>query len=115
MQMLPSFTSRTVVVSSGPSAATAGGIRTTPAVPPNERVARNRRRVCIIGIGSLPPPGRSHLQLAFELVEKAPIRAVGNDLLRTRFDETHFAHAQCVEPDRVLRVVFAPFIVRDLV
>src|SRR6266851_4332632 len=80
MQMLRSFTSLTVVVSRGPSAAAAG--RTRPAAPAIERVVRKRRRVCVIGIGTLPLSGRSCPQLAFELVQKAPIRAVDDYLMR---------------------------------
>jgi hypothetical protein len=69
MQMLRSFTSLTVVVSSGASVANAGGARMRPAAPASERVARKRRRVCIVGIGNLPF-FRSRLQLEFELVEE---------------------------------------------
>jgi len=37
----------------------------------------NRRRVCIIAMANLPIRLPSRLQLAFEFVQKAPIRAVG--------------------------------------
>jgi len=40
-------------------------------------MVRNRRRVWIIDIGSLL--SFSRLQLAFELVQEAPIRTVGDD------------------------------------
>src|ERR1700686_4876556 len=53
----------------------------------------------------------SRLQLAFYLVEKPPIRPIGDDLLRARFDETCFVQAQGIKADRVLGVVFAPFVV----
>src|SRR6185436_7259988 len=104
------------------------GVR-MPAAPARAVMVRKRRRVCNIGIESLPHPPRvlivsfprnrratgtpaavypyqchswtpactgattkieawcSRLQLAFELVQKAPIGAVGDDLLRARFDE----------------------------
>src|SRR5262249_27443522 len=52
----------------------------------------------------------SRLQLALELVQKTPIRAVGDDLLRSRFDQADVAQAQSIVPDRVLGVVFAPFV-----
>src|SRR6266404_4450714 len=72
------------------------------------------------GVGSaasasrrLPVYCSSRLQLAFELVQEAPIRAVGDDLLRARFDHTSVAHAQCIEADRVLGVVVAPFLIRN--
>src|SRR5467141_3238350 len=57
---------------------------------------------------------RSRLQLAFELVQEAPIGVVGDDLLRARFDKAHVAQAQCIEADRVLGVVVPPFVVRVL-
>ena len=41
---------RTLVVSGVPSAACASGTRTTPAAPAIEKVVRNRRRDCCIGI-----------------------------------------------------------------
>src|SRR6516164_10332460 len=56
----------------------------------------------------------SGLQLAFELVQELPIGAVGNDLLRVRFDEARFIQSQGVKADRVLGVVLAPFVVRQL-
>src|SRR4029077_11624081 len=77
---------RTVVVSRSPSAASARGARMRPAAPANEIVVRKQRRVCVVDIGSLPLLQRSRLQLAFELVEEAPICAVGDDLLRARLD-----------------------------
>src|SRR5271165_2402527 len=54
------------------------------------------------------------LQLAFELVEKAPIGAVGDDPLRYRFDEAEIMQSQRVEAQRVLWIVFAPFVIRDV-
>src|SRR5208282_5594203 len=56
----------------------------------------------------------SRLQLAFELVEKAPVGALGDDLLRVGFDETQFMQPKGVVPDRVLGVVFPPFVVGDI-
>src|ERR1700730_1181124 len=109
--MLPLFDSRTVVASSGPSAASDRGGRASPAAPASDMVVRNRRRVCIIVIGTSLL--RSRLQLAFELVQKAPVGAVGDDLLRARFDEAGFVQAQGVETDRVLGVVLPPFVVRQ--
>src|SRR5712664_2519593 len=57
---------------------------------------------------------RSRLQLAFELVQETPIGAVGDDLLRARFDQTDLAQAQRVEAHGVLGVVLPPFVVRQL-
>src|ERR1700730_5309327 len=103
IQMLPSFTSRTVVVSSGPSAANAGGMRTRRAAPANDRVVRSRRRVCVIGIGG-PPFVRSRLQLALELVEATPIGFFGDDLLRIRIDQARFIQPQRAKPHRVVGI-----------
>src|SRR4029077_13471950 len=112
------------------------------------RVLRNRRRVCVFGIGALSVRNRhcrawpgnprrisalwkvarmpgsspgmtnwnwhSRLQVAFELVQEAPIRALGDDLLWARLYEAHIAHAQGVEPQRILGVVLAPFVIWKL-
>src|ERR1700730_9351788 len=111
MQMLRSFTSLTVVVSSGASVANAGGARMRPAAPASERVARKRRRVCIVGIGNLPF-FRSRLQLAFELVEETLIGFFSDDLLRIRLDQARFIQPQRAKPHRVFGIVLPPF-VRD--
>src|SRR5262252_4278747 len=104
MQMLRSFGSWTVVVSSGPSvASTRRGRARKLAAPASKAVVRKWRRVCIVGIGKPPPIHYSRLQLAFELVQEPPISALGDDLLRGRLDEPGVAHAQRVEPDRILR------------
>src|SRR5215469_569238 len=55
----------------------------------------------------------SRLELAFQLVQKAPIGALVNDLLRARFDHADFMQAQCVESEGVFVIVFAPFVVRQ--
>src|SRR6516162_4864831 len=101
------------VVSRAPSAARAGGTPRRPAAPANESVVRKRRRVCVMGIGNLPSVF-SRLQLTFELVEEAPIGTLGNDLLRARFDHADFVQAQRVKADRVLGIVFAPFVVGNV-
>src|SRR5271168_4771077 len=41
-------------------------------------------------------PQRLRLQLAFDLVQEAPVRAIGDDLFRAAFD-----HAQLVQPKRI--------------
>jgi hypothetical protein len=56
----------------------------------------------------------SRLQLAFELVEKAPIGVFRDDLLRRFFDCAVFAQAQRIEADRVLGIVVTPFVVRKV-
>src|ERR1700730_18686280 len=112
--MLGFFGSLTVVVSREPSAANARGARTRPAAPARAAGVRNRRRVCGFGIGVIPFFQRSPLQLAFQLVQEAPIRAVGDDLLRARLYEAHIAHAQGIEPQRILGVVLSPFVIWKL-
>src|SRR6516225_10365308 len=113
--MLGSFTIRTVVVSGTPSAASTYGVRRRAAPQASDMVVRKRRRVCIIGIGRLLPLSRRLCpQLAFELVENAPVGAVGGDLLRGRLAELGITHAQRVEPDRILRVVFPPSVVGNV-
>src|SRR6516165_12243297 len=54
------------------------------------------------------------LQLAFERVEEAPIRVLGDDLLRGQLDEARLAHPQRVKPDRVLGVVLPPYVVSNI-
>src|SRR4029077_17126231 len=96
--------------SGGASAASTRGGRTWLIAPASEAVTRNRRCVHIIFTEVL----RSRLQLALELVEEAPIGALGDDLLRARLYQPGFVQAQRIKPQRVLVIVFAPFVVRNL-
>src|SRR5947208_2776015 len=105
--MLEIFGRRTEVVSRAPSAASARGARMRPAAPANESVVRKRRRVWVIGIGILLSL-KLRLQLAFDLVQKAPVGAVSDDLLRTAFDHAELVHPQRVKANRVFGVVFPP-------
>src|SRR6266849_321453 len=105
------FVRCTEVVSSGASAASKFGARTRPAAPAAARPATKRRRVWIHAIVGIPFLGRSRLQLALELVQEAPIGAVGDDLLRARLDHAGFMQPQRVEAHGVLGVIFAPFVV----
>jgi hypothetical protein len=52
----------------------------------------------------------SPLQLAFELIQEAPVRAVGNDLAGRQLNHAGFAQAERVEPDRIFRIVLAPLV-----
>src|ERR1041384_3194985 len=54
------------------------------------------------------------LQLPLELVQKAPVRALADDLLRARLDHACLVKAERVEADAVLGVVLAPAGVRQL-
>src|SRR5215470_76668 len=71
--MAGTFSMRSEVVSGGPLAACARGVRTRPAAPADERVVRKRRRVCISGIGS-PAYAGSTLSLCYRYE-----RCRGND------------------------------------
>src|SRR5262249_2273239 len=55
----------------------------------------------------------SRLQLAFELVQKPPVGAVGDDLVRACCDKAGFAQTQGIEAHCVLGVVLPPFAVRQ--
>src|SRR6516165_8521660 len=57
------------------------------------------------------PARELRLQLAFDLVEKAPVGAVGDDLLGGRFDQSGFAQAKSVPADRVLRIELPPLVI----
>src|SRR6516162_2028606 len=114
MQTPKTFGSRTEVVSSLPSAANTRRRRTRAAVPAAASPLI-KRRLAIIIIRDLSLQSGSRFQLAFELVKEAPVRAVDDDLLRARLDEARFAHAQGVEPERIIGIVFAPFVVRVVV
>src|SRR6516162_1736048 len=111
IQMTRELLRRTEVVSSDPSAASAGGRRARAAAPASDRVARKRRRVRVIGT---PPWLRSRLQLAFELVQKPPVGAVGDDALGVTLDHAEFVQPQRVKTHAVLGIVFAPLAVRVL-
>src|ERR1700751_2431916 len=87
-QMTGNLGSRTEVISGGGSAAPARGYRRKPATPVADSAPRTRRRVCIVDIVKSSLRVRhSRLQLAFQLVQKAPIASVGDNLLRGRLDQ----------------------------
>src|SRR5262245_32355069 len=103
--MLGALISRNRVVSGGCSA-DAGAVRnpSPPATPATVRPLTISRRVVML----------SPLELALELVEEAPVGALGEDLLRARRDHPRLVQAQRVEAERVRRIVFSPPPVRDL-
>src|SRR4051794_23014713 len=106
-QMPDALVRRTVVVSGGPSSASVGTLPSRRAVPATD-VATKSRRLCIMAIADLLVARRSHLQLAFQLVQEAPVGSVSDDLLRARLDQARVLHAQCVEPQRVFCVEIPP-------
>src|SRR6516162_92759 len=102
---------RTVVVSRRASAASTRGAASAPA-PANPIADSTRRRLSVIVIGivnSFPP---SRLQLTFDLVQKAPVGAIDDDLLGARLDQVSLAQPQRIKAYRVLGIVFAPFVIR---
>src|SRR5215831_9736916 len=60
----------------------------------------------------VPPP--LSLQLLLQLVEEAPVGALGQELLRARLEHPNLMQAQSIEPHRILGVVLTPFIVGEL-
>ena len=87
------FGRRTVGVSGACSSADDDGARRRPAPPAKDDVARKRRRDGLIVISTFSFRESSRLQLALELIQKAPIGAVGNYLLRTRIDHADFVQS----------------------
>src|SRR2546422_7541997 len=53
-------------------------------------------------------------QLFLQLVEEPPVRALAEDLLRARLDHPRFVKAERVEAQRVLVILRAPQVVREL-
>src|SRR5215470_17734468 len=56
----------------------------------------------------------SSFQLSFELIEEAPIGAIGNDRLRARLDHSGLAQPKRIESHRILGVIISPFAVGDV-
>src|SRR5438552_3189496 len=54
------------------------------------------------------------LELSLQLVEEAPVRALGDNLLRARLDHPRLVEAEGVEAHRVLRIVDAPLVVGNI-
>src|SRR5262249_21010487 len=87
------------------------------------RAAARQRRNAAARKEAPGPPGsqrrremrvsESRFQLALELVPEAPIRAISEDLVRTGLDHAGIAQSKRIEAYGVLRVVVAPFRVRN--
>src|SRR3954468_5009029 len=56
----------------------------------------------------------SRLHLALELIEEAPVRVLGNELLRVGLDQSGFLHAQRIKAERVLGIIVTPHVVTDI-
>src|SRR5712692_6317014 len=107
------------VVSGGGSASAVPGRRPTkPAVPatasPRTKSRRLQLPVLSLFMASSMRARRYPFSSFFQLVQEAPVGALGDDLLRARLDHPAFAHPQRVEAHRVLGIVLAPLAERDL-
>jgi hypothetical protein len=58
--------------------------------------------------------GHSGLELFLELVEKSPVRALGDELFRTRLDEADLVQTQSMEAERVLGIGISPAAIRQV-
>src|SRR5713101_4287140 len=54
------------------------------------------------------------LQLLLQLSEKAPVRALGDDLLGGALDQAKLVEAERIEANRILGVILAPSVIGDL-
>src|SRR2546422_11251310 len=115
--LVENFGKRTVVVSGCASSANEFRAPMRPAAPTDESVERKRRRVCIIcmmphllrrALRRNVRTSSSSLQLALELVEKAPIGPLRDDFVWAGLDHSGFAQPQRVEAQGILGVVIAP-------
>ena len=95
------------------------------AAPAADMVARKSRRHCmscikgILCVSSMPERLRRPAALLTpsaraELVEEAPVGALGEDLRGAGLDHADLVQPQRVEPHRILRVELAPARVRQL-
>src|ERR1700733_5338764 len=116
MQMPGSRSRRIVVISGGGSAASvpppprlAAPSPPRPAAHAQATLVTKRRRLCVVAMGSLPSSFRnSDLQLAFEFVEKTPVRMLGDDCLRDGLGEARLIQPKCVPAHRVFGVIVPP-------
>src|SRR5437870_1284235 len=89
--------------------------RTAPKAVPRRRSApfpRGRGVGCDVSTLEISSRNASRLQFAPQLVQKPPVGAVGDDLLRARFDQPDLMQPQRIEAQRVLGIVLPPFVVR---
>src|SRR5687768_13410038 len=117
MQMPGILASRIVVISGGASSANDRRVPRTPAAPAAVRLASKSRRlwmICTTFISSLQfrsiraRAACSRLEFALQLVEEAPVSAVGDEGVRARFDHADLVEPQREEPQRILGVELAP-------
>src|SRR5262245_44937247 len=106
---------RTFGVSGSGSARSDCGAPKRPAAPAKEKLVMKRRRLCRICMRSSPHSRLAlptlGLQFALDLLDEAPVGALSDKLLRTRFNHPHLAKAQGVEAQGVLGVMLAPLAV----
>src|SRR5437763_3774862 len=111
--MLLVLMSLSLFVSGGASWPNEFGIPINAVALADDKAVRNCRLFFICIVTHLSGP--SCLQLAFKLIQKAPVRSFGNDLAGCGLDHASFAQPQRVETQSILGIVLAPFVVWDLV
>src|SRR5215471_16707358 len=87
--------------------------------------ARNRSATTYFGAMQMPGAasgsrtdvvsgGPSAARAGVRNIAAVPIRSVGDDLLRARFDEPHFVQAKRVISEGILGAIFVPFTIGEL-
>src|SRR4030095_9190120 len=84
------------------------------------RASRSPSAVVSANGGAAPLVGRpvsrrvAALEFLLQLVEEAPVGALGKDLLGTGLDHPDLMQAKRIEADSVLGVIFPPLVVGDV-
>src|SRR5947207_2760091 len=78
------------------------------------RRSRHRSARVLPPVSAPPAPPPLLLQLLLQLVEKAPVGPLGDNLLRARLDHPGLVQAQGVKAHRILGVILAPLAVGKL-
>src|SRR5439155_26133163 len=70
---------------------------------------------CFASVPHSPHPHPTlPLQLLLEFLEETPVSALSDELLRAALDHSDLVEAQGIEAHTILRIVFTPLIVGDL-
>src|SRR5262249_14799636 len=65
-------------------------------------------------VPALQAPPRLSLELLLQRVEEAPVSALADDLLGAALDYPHLVQAQSDEAHRILRVIFTPAVIGNI-
>src|SRR5215475_8942595 len=101
------FAKRALSLQRGPARAGAGSSPLHAFCEVREMVGTRSASTC-----STAPPLALHLLL--QLVEEAPVGALGDDLLRGTLDQANLVQAQGIKAHRVFWVIFPPAIIGNL-